>query len=156
MSVVVSNSSYLTEGAAWDPRGLSSKRAPGGRGQHDATVVLVHDATVLLVDDRLAARTSLEPIMRSVGYHVIMAEDGVEARFEHVDALVFDTRLSGLDGPTLLAMLGDPPSTMILPVTELAEADKARVGRAVVVELRKPVAPRLLLDAIPSPVGEGP
>jgi CheY-like chemotaxis protein len=112
-----------------------------------------------LVDDRWAARTSLAAILELIGYQVLEAEDGIQAHgilaSMHFDAMVLDIRLPGMDGATLLAAVPDPPPTVILSATELGVHARQRLGAVVVAELRKPVAPQLLIDAVAAAVSGG-
>ncbi len=147
----MSNYRYLTESGLWEPPALSSERVPGGEPHGDATV--------LLVDDRWAARSSLATILKQLGYRVTEAEDGIQAHAilgtMQFDAMVLDIRLPGMDGATLLATVPEPPPTIILSATELGDRTRERLAEVVVAELRKPVAPQLLIDTLAVAVGGG-
>ena len=58
-------------------------------------------------------------------------------------------------GASLLAALTNPPATVIFSATQMTGEDRARVGKGVVAELTKPVAPQRLLDAVAAAVGGG-
>ena len=74
-------------------------------------------------------------------------------RSSHFDALVLDLRMPLVGGASLLSALSHPPPTIILSATELGTEARERLGSTVVAELRKPIAPQRLLDAVASAVG---
>jgi CheY-like chemotaxis protein len=112
---------------------------------------------VLVVDDEEAVRASVADVIRTVGYTVIESSDGEDAlrllstmRFH---AIVLDLHMPRLGGVALLSALPKPPPVVVLSGYELEEESRRQVGRAIVTYLRKPVPPRVLLDALADAVG---
>ena len=132
----------------WEPPAFTSAAplaVPGRRA-----------ATVLVVDDKEAVRASVAEVLRTVGYTVTSSGDGLDAlrllgtiRF---DALVLDLRLPRLGGAELLDRLPQPPPTVVLSAVQMSSADIGQVGPAVIAQLRKPVAPQLLVDVVAAAV----
>jgi len=136
----------------WEPPAFSSATPLAGASQRNS-------AAILVVDDKEAIRASVAEVLRSVGYTVIESGDGLDAlrllsamRFQ---ALVLDLRMPRLGGAELLGSLAKPPPTVVLSATELGGDDLGRVGPAVIAQLRKPVAPQLLIDAVATAVAAG-
>jgi CheY-like chemotaxis protein len=116
------------------------------------TVVDRQAAPILVVDDQEAVRATVADVLRSAGYTVVESGDGLDAlamlsagRFE---AMVLDLRMPRLGGAALLRALPAPPPTVVLSASELADEDLARGGSGVQAQLRKPVAPQRLIDAV--------
>ena len=114
---------------------------------------------ILVVDDQESVRMSVAEVLRSVGYTVVESSDGVDAlrilndmRFE---AMVLDLRMPRLDGAGVLKALREPPPTVVLSAGELGADELTRVGRGVRAQLRKPVAPQRLIDAVRTAVASG-
>ena len=108
-------------------------------------------AAVLVVDDDENIRRSSAAILRTAGYTTLEAADGEDAydfltnmRFQ---ALVLDLKMPRCDGVTLLARLKEPPPVVILSGDPLAE-DEADNLTCLITQLRKPVSPYSLLDAV--------
>jgi CheY-like chemotaxis protein len=128
----------------WEPPAFTSAASLAVAGRRSATV--------LVVDDKEAVRASVAEVLRTVGYTVTSSGDGLDAlrllgtiRF---DALVLDLRLPRLGGAELLGRLPAPPPTVVLSGVQMASADIGEVGPAVIAQLRKPVAPQLLIDVV--------
>jgi CheY-like chemotaxis protein len=116
------------------------------------TVVDRQAAPILVVDDQEAVRATVADVLRSAGYTVVESGDGLDAlsmlsagRFE---AMVLDLRMPRLGGAALLRALPAPPPTVVLSASELADEDLERAGSGVQAQLRKPVAPQRLIDAV--------
>ena len=116
------------------------------------TVVDRQAAPILVVDDQEAVRATVADVLRSAGYTVVESGDGLDAlamlsagRFE---AMVLDLRMPRLGGAALLRALPAPPPTVVLSASELADDDLERAGSGVQAQLRKPVAPQRLIDAV--------
>jgi DNA-binding NtrC family response regulator len=66
-------------------------------------------ATILVTDDEKSIRNSLREILEFEGYQVIEAEDGEETisvlEAEHVDLLLLDIKMKGMDGMDVLKRL---------------------------------------------------
>ena len=129
----------------WEPPAFSSGRLGGAVAERCT-------AAILVVDDKEAVRASVAEVLRSVSYTVIESGDGLDAlrllgsmRFA---AMVLDLRMPRLSGADLLGSLPTPPPTVVLSAGALGDEDLGRVGRAVTAQLRKPVSPQLLIDAV--------
>ena len=130
----------------WEPPALLSDSVEPDRPyERNASAVLV-------VDDKEAVRASVADVLRTVGYTVIESGDGRDAlrllstmRFA---AMVLDLRMPLLDGVTLLRSVPKPPPTVVLSAGTLGDDAGSDVRAAVVAELRKPVSPQRLLDAV--------
>ena len=141
-----------------EPNGLTHE--PPAFSSRAPVTDLVDDASpVLVVDDQEAVRTSVAEVLRSVGYWVMESGDGLDAaallRSTHFEAMVLDLRMPRLGGAALLESLAEPPPTVVLSATELADDELARLGRRVRAHLRKPVAPQRLIDAVRGAVRSG-
>jgi len=108
--------------------------------------------SVLVVDDNDSVRESVVRLLHTEGYQVIEARDGTDAlralNSNRIAAMVLDLRMPHLDGGALLRALDNPPPTVVLSATELDEASHHCVEEALVAQLRKPVRPDRLLDAV--------
>ena len=120
--------------------------------------VNLKDVAVLVVDDDETIRTSTAAILRAAGYTTLEAADGEDAygflnnmRFQ---ALVLDLKMPRCDGVTLLSRLKKPPPVVILSADPLPE-EEARQLSCLVAQLRKPVSPYRLLDAVKVAVSAG-
>ncbi|HLX88917.1 MAG TPA: response regulator [Acidimicrobiales bacterium] len=109
-------------------------------------------ADVLVVDDELPVRTSEAEVLRSAGYAVLEAADGLEAleilRSEVVGAVVLDMGMPRCDGMCFLAALDDPPPTVIVSARTLADTDLENVAGKVDAVLTKPVPPWRLIEQV--------
>lgn len=113
---------------------------------------------ILLVDDDTAASSVLAEILESSGYHVRTARNGIEAldiiNAEHVDAVISDLMMGGMDGFTLCRTLKNDGVHNDLPVIFLTahytdESDEEfalSVGASKL--LRKPADQQAILDAL--------
>ena len=63
---------------------------------------------ILVVDDEAVIRSLLERVLRSLGFHVWLAQDGFEAveiyrqQTQSIDLVLLDVRMAGRDGPQTL------------------------------------------------------
>jgi len=105
---------------------------------------------VLMADD--AVRTTLCQILGQAGYTVLEAEDGdmaLEQLERHrVAVLVLDIRMPKRDGIAVLDALNDPPVVLLVSAFSVDKETWDRIGPKVHRYMRKPVAPRYLLDCI--------
>jgi CheY-like chemotaxis protein len=136
----------------WEPPAFTSNAPLAEAAARNA-------AAVLVVDDKEAVRASVADVLRTVGYTVIESGDGLDAlrllgamRFE---AMVLDLRLPRLGGAELLGRVPTPPPTVVLSAVQLGSDIMGEVGPAVIAQLRKPVAPQLLIDAVAAAVAAG-
>jgi two-component system chemotaxis response regulator CheY len=115
-------------------------------------------ASVLVVDDDATMRTLLTAVFTSAGLEVLAAPSA-EAALEllaarHVDAVLTDGHLPGLNGVELVAVLRGRPVFADVPMflctgsagSSSLLVDAERVGVTKV--LPKPMRPRELLDAV--------
>ena len=137
----------------WEPPAFVSYHT------HEPPTPERNSKAVLVVDDKEAVRTSVAAVLRSAGYTVIESADGHDAlpllQSETFDAMVLDLRMPLLCGASLLSALSAPPPTVILSATELEQEARTRIGKSVVAQLTKPVAPQRLIDAVASAVDSG-
>jgi CheY-like chemotaxis protein len=113
---------------------------------------------VLVVDDNEAMRSSLALILRSAGYRVVEASDGLEAlthlAVADVGLMLLDVDMPGLDGIALLEQLGTPPPTIVIS----GKTDDGRVD-AVSAKVhgyyKKPVTPSIVLSHVADVIGAG-
>jgi DNA-binding response OmpR family regulator len=85
--------------------------------------------TILVVDDHANVRTLIKEYLTELGYRVVLARDGVEARAvagrESVDLILLDVMMPNLDGLAFLrAYRQEHNVPVILLTARLAEADK--------------------------------
>jgi DNA-binding response OmpR family regulator len=110
--------------------------------------------TVLVVEDDADLRVSLVDVLRSKGYDVIEAPDGLVARQvlqeQLVDVVILDLRLPGLDGPGLLAGVDDALPVVVLSGFVHFDQDEIcrRLAGKVTTFIRKPSPPHVVLSAI--------
>jgi CheY-like chemotaxis protein len=146
----------------FDGRHLNSDSG-GGRIPHDAAqeqhrVTLAPSpgvsATIMLVEDEPMVRSLLARVLRSRGYTVIEAVDGLDAlelatqREQPVDLLLTDVVMPRLGGIDLAAqMLAGGYVARVLYMTGYSDVTLHGVDVSVAV-LRKPFAPRVLTEAV--------
>jgi DNA-binding NtrC family response regulator len=85
---------------------------------------------ILLVDDEPDLYPAIAAVLRNAGHEVHTALDGAQAldvmSSRHVDVMLADIRLPGLDGLSLLRLARQrSPATNVILVTELAEVHEA-------------------------------
>jgi DNA-binding response OmpR family regulator len=92
---------------------------------------------VLVIDDTASARLTIDAILRSEGYELLLVDSGEvgleTAAREQPDAIVLDVMMPGLDGFTTCARLKENPLTASIPVllvTALSDAQAHRRGLA--------------------------
>ncbi|MBN1636504.1 MAG: sigma-54-dependent Fis family transcriptional regulator [Deltaproteobacteria bacterium] len=86
--------------------------------------------TILVVDDEIGIRQSLQRILEKEGYHVLTASNGEEAfkviRQNHIDLVVSDIRMAGMDGLELLKVSKSvSPCIEFIMITGFASVDTA-------------------------------
>jgi len=128
---------------ASDHRQVSCSVVAGGSG-----------TTILVVDNDAGIRTSLADILRSRGYLVIEAADGIAARNaldeDGIDLMVLDLSLPLLSGQDLLESLDDPPPVIVVSGSDYYKEDEARrrFEHKVAAFFRKPAHPLELVKAV--------
>ena len=86
----------------------------------------VHLDSVLVVDDDPSFRQALRGLLQGVAGRVIEAGDGTEALTaleSRPDAVFLDLRMPGLDGPEVLARMGEDPELRSIPVVIVSSSD---------------------------------
>jgi two-component system chemotaxis response regulator CheY len=110
--------------------------------------------TILTVDDSRSLREILGNILKSAGYAVVEAEDGIAglelAQKQVFDLVLTDQIMPGMDGLMLienLRTLPDYESTPILMLTSVTDNDMKQRGRAAGATgwMIKPIDPERLL-----------
>lgn len=89
-----------------------------------------HSATLLLVDDETNVVNSLRRFLRARPYRILTAASGSQAlkvlEAHTVDLVISDSRMPGMDGPTLLAHVQHRwPDIMRIMLTGYADIDAA-------------------------------
>jgi diguanylate cyclase (GGDEF)-like protein len=112
----------------------ASERGPsghaGGREKQRAVTKVVHSmATVLVVDDELLNRDALQRRLERVGYRVLTADSGSSAlemiNANHVDLILLDVMMPGMDGIETLERLRRTRSLSELPVIMVTAKDSS-------------------------------
>jgi len=115
--------------------------------------------SVLVVDDDEAVRSSAGDVLRTAGYTVTEAADGIDAlkllTASRFDAMVLDLNMPRHDGVCLLAALSRPPPVVIISASEMDEEARQRYGSTIVKQLSKPAPPEQLLEAVADAVRMG-
>jgi two-component system, chemotaxis family, chemotaxis protein CheY len=113
--------------------------------------------TVLAVDDSNSVRQMVQFALKSRGYSVVAAADGVEAlevlERSRFDLIVLDINMPRLDGLSLLKILRERPEWQAVPVlvltTEGQDADRDRaLALGATAYMRKPFKPTELLEHV--------
>jgi len=147
-----SASEHQRRGRSRIPIGKPGETRVQGALSAEASAVKVMN--VLIVEDDASVRASIADLLRLQDYNVIEAADGVEGldllRRESIDVILLDLRMPRLDGPGVLEALVDPPPVIVLSAFENLNEDDIheRFGTKVFRCLRKPIAPRQLLEAV--------
>ena len=117
---------------------------------------------ISIVDDDDALRSSLEDLIRSVGFRVqgfISAEEFLRSnQAQKTDCLILDVRMSGMTGPQLQRRLrSESPDLPIIFITAYADRDvQAQAFEAgAVAFLYKPFYEQDLLSAIDAALERG-
>ncbi len=110
---------------------------------------------VLIVDDSVSVRQMVEATLKSAGYTVTAAKDGLEAlnlcKTKSYDFVLTDQNMPNMDGLTLIKSLRTLPAHIRTPIvvltTEASDAMKAQ-GRAAGATgwMVKPFDPNKLLE----------
>jgi two-component system response regulator PilR (NtrC family) len=122
---------------------------------------------VLVADDDQGIRETTSLILKSCGYAVTEAIDGEDAmeqlNAEPHDVAVLDVRMPRRDGLWVVEHVHPappPPGIILASAYALDQQLRDRLGGRVVRYLRKPVAPRDLIEAVgaaaPPGSGQGP
>jgi two-component system chemotaxis response regulator CheY len=116
-------------------------------------------ADVLVVDDEADVRASMSEVLRTSGFSVDEAEDGLVAlgllRQNRYGMILLDIRMPRLDGVSLIESLGDLPPVVVHSAFSLSAEERQRLGVKVAMYLHKPVSPPQLLTAVRSILDSG-
>lgn len=109
-------------------------------------------AEVLVVDDEEDVRVSAADVLRSEGYDVVEADDGIAAldllSRRPISVMVLDVRLPRRDGIEVLDALEEPPPVVLISAYCLDPAVRSRLGDKVGAFLKKPFPPLRLLEEV--------
>lgn len=137
-----------SDGEAVPPDDLQAHHNRSATGADGAS------ATIMLVEDEPMVRSLLARVLRSRGYAIIEAADGMEAlelaeQLERpVDLLLTDVVMPRMGGIDLAAqMLAGGYAARVLYMTGYSDVTLHGVDIGVAV-LRKPFAPRVLTEAV--------
>jgi two-component system chemotaxis response regulator CheY len=117
---------------------------------------------ILAVDDSASMRQMVTFTLKTAGFDVIDAEDGVKAlalaKNSKFDVVVTDVNMPNMDGITLCSELRKLPNfkfTPILMLTTESSTDKKQAGRAAGATgwIVKPFNPEQLLATVKKVVG---
>ncbi len=118
--------------------------------------------TILAVDDSASIRQLVSFTLKSAGYDVVEAADGMEglekAKSKPINLVITDQNMPRMDGMTLVKSLRALPQYKTTPIliltTESSDAMKAQ-GRAAGAtgSLVKPFDPQKLLEVIKKVIG---
>lgn len=118
---------------------------------------------ILLVEDDRAQLTLLAKRLKSAGYDVLGASDGMTAvslaRKEKPDLVILDLGLPAGDGFTVMGRLQTLIPTSTIPIIVLSSREAAQTSEAALkagaqAYLQKPVDPDVLLGKIREAVGD--
>jgi len=118
--------------------------------------------TILVIDDSPSIRQMVAFTLKSDGYTVIEAEDGVEgvaqAKANAIDLVLTDQNMPNMDGFTLVKTLRSLPkfaSTPILILTTESQTDMKTLGKEAGASgwLVKPFNPHKLLEIVKKFIG---
>src|SRR5580704_3936387 len=106
---------------------------------------------VLVVDDDRDVRGSCAEVLRTAGYRVVEAGDGLAAlellKSSDIGAVLLDIFMPGLDGLSLLDEIEDPPPVALLTAHAYDEAVVVRRSK-IAMYMQKPINPPALLEAV--------
>lgn len=110
---------------------------------------------MLVADDDRGMRISTVAILKTSGYSVSEAEDGVVALAalagSEIDAVILDVKMPRKDGISVLEDMvpqPPPPGVLLVSAYDIEHETRLLIGRRVHKVLRKPVPPPLLIEAV--------
>lgn len=112
---------------------------------------------ILVVDDSSSVRQIVSMTLKSKGYQVVMAEDGLDALSKldggGISLVVSDVNMPNMDGLTFVKTMKEQPQyqfTPVLMLTTEAQPEMKAKGKEIGVKawLVKPFRPDVLLSAV--------
>jgi CheY-like chemotaxis protein len=110
---------------------------------------------VLVADDNDGIRDTTAAILRAVGYTVTEVQDGeaalAELNHKPFDVVVLDERMPKLNGTEVVRTLspGPPPPVIMMASAYDFDVDlRQQLGQRVFKYLKKPVPPKVLIEAV--------
>jgi HD-like signal output (HDOD) protein/DNA-binding response OmpR family regulator len=118
------------------PEAAPIARRDHGVPQSPGGFAIADSQTILVVDDQAIIREPLGVVLRTAGFQVITASNGVDAikaiQTSHIDLILLDLAMPVMDGLAVLKRVRAVHATSGIPVLVLSvAADKARVLEAV-------------------------
>lgn len=113
--------------------------------------------SVLIVDDEQGTRDLLRLMLKSSGYDIFEAEDGLDAlekvKLIHPDVILLDVMMPNMDGLEVCRHLRSQPSTATLPIIMVSakiqvEAIREGLDAGATRYLTKPVSRTNLIETI--------
>jgi CheY-like chemotaxis protein len=109
--------------------------------------------TILLVDDDASVRESVEKVLRSAGYEVVLAAGGLEAiakfQAQSIDVVLLDIGLPNLNGWEACRHLArERPNVPIVVITGQAGQFKSALAAGAVALMEKPLDAHRLLEVV--------
>lgn len=118
--------------------------------------------TILIADDAASMRGLVSMTLRSKGYEVIEAEDGIDAlskmKGSKVGLIVSDLNMPNMDGIELVKAVKAIPEYKYIPIVMLTtegQAEKKEAGRQAGAKawIVKPFKPDVLVDVVRKIIG---
>lgn len=118
--------------------------------------------TILIADDAASMRGLVSMTLRSKGYEVIEAEDGIDAlskmKNSKVGLIVSDLNMPNMDGIELVKAVKAIPEYKYIPIVMLTtegQAEKKEAGRQAGAKawIVKPFKPDVLVDVVRKIIG---
>lgn len=126
---------------------------------HETAHVKPLNLTVMLVDDDQDIRMSLQEIMISHGYEVLLADDGIQAldtwqqNEESIDAIIMDIVMPNMDGLEVARKIREAGSRV--PICMVTGYSNQNIPAEIHVQLlRKPVDPDLIIKYLEHQLSE--
>jgi DNA-binding response OmpR family regulator len=118
---------------------------------------------ILLIEDDREIQSTLSSVLMSAGYHVSVANNGVEARpiidSQHLDLIITDMMMPKMGGfPILehLKTMSEPPKVIMITANEGGRHKAYAEMLGVAGYLRKPFAMDVMLETVSKVLGFSP
>lgn len=130
----------------------------------EARIPIIHDhaSTILVIDDEEPVREAVQDILHSVGFHVLIAQDGVEGvkmykrHQADIELVLLDMRMPGMDGEETFKKLKafDPDVRVVLSSGYNEMETMSRfVGEGIIDFLQKPYDLETLIGTVEALLG---